>query len=237
MLAEGFSNDPSSNMPSNGLSQTSYFSEYGTALTITSEAASSMNDTSAQTSLMLEGPPPRQYTVYDLQPHLDELLTPAVRDRLVAQHERFRARRLFRPGSHSNFSSSADSGVFSSFGSCNVHVQSSQNSFAEDVDEGERRRYNISTIPEDRYATLTVDSLPPQRAEVRDQSEGCSFATFGVDDEFDERIMYDGAFTPYTSGHGLKDGATVNLSAGLVRVVIVPPFCMGQLVYGCARVC
>eukprot|EP00928_Gymnodinium_smaydae_P047300 TRINITY_DN3155_c0_g1_i3.p1 TRINITY_DN3155_c0_g1~~TRINITY_DN3155_c0_g1_i3.p1 ORF type:complete len:105 (-),score=12.04 TRINITY_DN3155_c0_g1_i3:175-489(-) len=57
-----------------------------------------------------------------------------------------------------------------------------------------------------RYATLTVDTFPRQSSEVRDQSGDFSFATFGVDDEFDERIMYDGAFTPYTSGHGAKDG-------------------------------
>eukprot|EP00928_Gymnodinium_smaydae_P047301 TRINITY_DN3155_c0_g2_i1.p1 TRINITY_DN3155_c0_g2~~TRINITY_DN3155_c0_g2_i1.p1 ORF type:complete len:260 (-),score=31.41 TRINITY_DN3155_c0_g2_i1:171-950(-) len=211
MHADGSFNVRSSDLQGSRISQSSFYSEFGTALSITSEGASSINDTdtSARSSMFLAGPP-RQYTIYDLKHHLDDLLTPAEQDRFTAQLERFRPRRLFRQSLSSNVSSGGDSVAQSSFGSCNVRVPSSQNSFVEDVGDSERRRCTFLTIPEVQYVALPLDGSPRRSVgaemEDRDQSGDCSFATFGLDCEVDERVMCDTPSSAYTSGHhGAKD--------------------------------
>eukprot|EP00928_Gymnodinium_smaydae_P038828 TRINITY_DN26685_c0_g1_i2.p1 TRINITY_DN26685_c0_g1~~TRINITY_DN26685_c0_g1_i2.p1 ORF type:complete len:243 (+),score=33.46 TRINITY_DN26685_c0_g1_i2:65-793(+) len=179
-----FSDYPSEHH-SNLLAQESFYSDFGTAVTMDSEVSSSMWDGSSMESSFSLEEPRRMETIYDLQPHIDRIRARTLEQLPSEQSERVRFRRPFPPSRSSSFKSS----LRSSCESCNVHMSSFHESFLKNGDDHDRLDCNIASIPENDCAISTADTLLKQNdcgksGGGHDQESFDSFcAEEGLDDE------------------------------------------------------
>eukprot|EP00928_Gymnodinium_smaydae_P067469 TRINITY_DN50445_c0_g1_i1.p1 TRINITY_DN50445_c0_g1~~TRINITY_DN50445_c0_g1_i1.p1 ORF type:complete len:274 (-),score=49.91 TRINITY_DN50445_c0_g1_i1:68-889(-) len=219
MFADGTFSESASQQRASHHTQDSFYSEYGTALSLNSDASSTFRESSAAESSVAWQEPERSHTIFDLEPYLENLLTPAERDRFAAQDGRFRLRRPFPPSHNASFSSGTASTMRSSFGSCKVGVSSS---FA--AEEGDEQPCDalvackIATVPEELLSTSTADTLPKCGVIMSDtlpnlaggsESADCSFASFGGAFGLAERLAFEDSFRATSFGE-FEDGAFVD---------------------------
>eukprot|EP00928_Gymnodinium_smaydae_P079474 TRINITY_DN63390_c0_g1_i1.p1 TRINITY_DN63390_c0_g1~~TRINITY_DN63390_c0_g1_i1.p1 ORF type:complete len:235 (+),score=37.30 TRINITY_DN63390_c0_g1_i1:85-789(+) len=177
--------DGQSEVQSSQLSQESFYSDFGTAMSMNSEVTCSLRDSSIN-SFPWEMPELAE-TIVDSQLPLDVPNARSLEHALSApQSERVRFRRPFPASRNSSFSRS-------SLGSCNMYGSLTDASFLKDLDDGDELK--ISSIPEDEYAVSTADTLlyrvDPAEVEGRDLIQQASFASLGAGETFD---VGDGSF-------------------------------------------